>query len=251
MEMRNASPNDRVEPADPLVYRLEHTLLSSDVDLHQRLRTSRLLEMLQEASIAHTEALGAGRAVTLDQGILWVVALQRIHIARMPRYDERIVLESWPGETMHVLFPRHYLLSSATGEELVRASALWMLLDRQTRRMSFPERVGVCVPGTSRMGELPLPDKVAEKSCDRYANYTVPFSVCDLNGHMNNTRYLDLVEDLGSFARRGLTPHLIQCEYAAEARLEDRLRIGWREDESGAYFCGEREHPCFRIALSF
>ena len=41
--------------------RQEFMLRSKDVDLHRRLRTSRLFELLQEASIRHTEQLGMGR----------------------------------------------------------------------------------------------------------------------------------------------------------------------------------------------
>ena len=88
------------------VYRQELLLRSKDVDMFRRLRTSELFRLLQEASIRHTEQLGMGRDKTLDKGILWVLLLQSAEIARMPEYDERIVLKSWPGRTMHLLFPR-------------------------------------------------------------------------------------------------------------------------------------------------
>ena len=100
------------------IYREELLLRSKDVDLHRRLRTSRLFELLQEASIRHTEQLGMGREKTLDKGILWVVGLQRAEITRMPVYDEQIVLKSWPGETMHFFFPRYYQIETADGELL-------------------------------------------------------------------------------------------------------------------------------------
>ena len=69
------------------VYREEILLRSKDVDLFRRLRLSRLFELLQEASIRHTEQLGMGREKTLDKGLLWVVTMQRCEISRMPEYD--------------------------------------------------------------------------------------------------------------------------------------------------------------------
>ncbi len=87
------------------VFSRELRLKNRDVDMYRRLRTSRLFELLQEAAIAHTEALGMGREKTLDRDLLWVVTLQRAEISRMPEYDETVRVESWPGETMHVLFP--------------------------------------------------------------------------------------------------------------------------------------------------
>ena len=80
-----------------MIHRERFRLLSSDVDPARRLRLSRLFTLLQEAAIAHTEALGAGRALTLDRGILWAVAMRRIRIERLPEYDEEVELSSWPG----------------------------------------------------------------------------------------------------------------------------------------------------------
>ena len=97
------------------IYSESLRLRSKDVDMFRRLRLSRLFELLQEASIRHTEELGMGREKTLDKGILWVLLMQRAEITRMPEYDEDIVLKSWPGRTMHLLFPRYYSLETAAG----------------------------------------------------------------------------------------------------------------------------------------
>ncbi|MBQ6235656.1 MAG: hypothetical protein IJK54_07025, partial [Clostridia bacterium] len=83
------------------MYRITYRILSSDTDANRNLRLSRLFTLLQEASIAHTTELGMGREKTLDRGLLWIVTLQRANIARLPVYDETVVLKSWPGKTMH------------------------------------------------------------------------------------------------------------------------------------------------------
>ena len=79
--------------------------------------------------------------------ILWVLLMQRAEITRMPEYDETVVLKSWPGRTMHLLFPRYASLETASGEPLLKASALWSLVDAETRRVVFPEKVGVEIEG--------------------------------------------------------------------------------------------------------
>ena len=66
------------------LYRTTHTLLSSDVDASRRLRLSTLFTMLQEASIAHTAALGMGRDKTLDRGLLWIITLQQAAVQWTP-----------------------------------------------------------------------------------------------------------------------------------------------------------------------
>ena len=79
------------------VYTTQLRLRNKDVNLHRVLRTSTLFELMQEASIRHTEELGMGRERTLDRGLLWMVTHQQAEITRMPEYDELITLESWPG----------------------------------------------------------------------------------------------------------------------------------------------------------
>ena len=233
------------------VYREELLLRSKDVDLFRRLRTSELFRLLQEASIRHTEQLGMGRDKTLDKGVLWVLLMQRAEIARMPEYDERIVIKSWPGKTMHLLFPRFYSLETAAGEPLLKASALWSLVDAKTRKVVFPEKYGVVIEGVATGEEIAMPGAVAKADCSEARNFTVPYSFVDLNGHMNNTRYFDIAEDFVGLAEQGRLLRSIATEYQNEARLGETLQLRWGEDEKGVYLCGETERPVFRMRLEY
>lgn len=227
-------------------------LRTKDVNLHRRLRTSRLLEMLQEASIAHTEELGWGRERTLDRGFLWMVVMQRLEIERMPEYDEVVRVVSWPGETMHVLYPRHYRIEDARGEAIVRASALWTLVDTDTRQMADPEAHGVVIGGVVTGEEIALPRLMRSEECERGARMTVPFSVCDLNGHMNNTRYLDVIEDHLTGVAEGWEIAGISVEYASEVRMGESLDLRWRENARSAYVEGLRgDARCFRARIDY
>lgn len=226
-------------------------LRSKDVDLHRNLRLSRLFELLQEASIRHTEQLGMGREKTLDKGILWIVGLQRAEICRMPVYDEQIVLKSWPGKTMHLFFPRYYQIETAAGEVLVRASALWSLVDQETRKLVFPEKYGVEIEGVSTGEEIALPASPRKLELTEERPFRVPFSYVDLNGHMNNTRYFDLAEDCIPAAEEGRSLRLVQTEYVSEARLGDTLSVRWGEQNGVFYLQGESGKPIFRMRLEY
>ena len=233
------------------MFRRELLLRSKDVDLHRRLRTSRLFELLQEASIRHTEELGMGRDKTLDKGILWVVGLQRAEIRRMPVYDEQIVLKSWPGKTMHLFFPRYYQLETAAGEVLLKASALWTLVDESTRKVVFPEKYGVVIEGEVTGEEISLPASPRKLETDRAVPFRVPYSYVDLNGHMNNTRYFDLAEDCIPASLEGRPLRMIQTEYVSEARIGDELQVRWGGDGKVFYLLGQGEKPVFRMRLEY
>lgn len=224
---------------------------SEHVDCFRRLRTSTLFRLLQEASIRHTEALGMGRDKTLDRGLLWVVARQYVVIDRMPVYDERITIRTWPGETMHVLFPRYYELAGADGGTIVRGSAVWSLMDRETRSAAFPDEYGIEIAGVETGRELPYLAKITALDTPNHRSFTVPYSYVDLNGHMNNTRYFDLVEDSIPAAKCGKLLREVHVEYNAEARLDTTLDVAWGEQDGLYYVNGSEERPCFRMNLRY
>ncbi len=233
------------------IYRQEILLRSKDVDLNRRLRTSRLFELLQEASIRHTEELGMGREMTLDRGLLWMIGMQRAEIARMPEYDERIVLKSWPGKTMHVFFPRYYQIETERGELLLRASMLWTLVGSESRKLIFPEQYGVEINGVVTGEEIAMPGAPARLPCTEEKLFRVPYSYVDLNGHMNNTRYFDLAEDCIPSSREGKALRLIQTEYVSEARLGDEMTVRWGKDGEKYFLIGETKKPVFRLRLEY
>ena len=233
------------------IYTERLTLRSRDVDMFRRLRTSELFKLLQEASIRHTEQLGMGRDRTLDRGILWVLLMQRAEIVRMPEYDEKIVLRSWPGKTMHLLFPRFYSLETEAGEALVKASALWGLVDEKSRKAVFPERYGIEIAGTETGKEIDLPGPIRKLACDREKRFEVPYSFVDLNGHMNNTRYFDLAEDCVGAAAGGKLLKEIRTEYVNEARFGEERTLRWNGDDGEVFLPGESSKPVFRMTLRY
>jgi len=233
------------------VYREEIHLRAKDVDLYRRLRTSELFRLLQEASIRHTEQLGMGREKTLDKGILWVLTQQRCEIRRMPEYDEHVVLKSWPGRNMHLLFPRHYSMETAAGEPLLKASAIWCLVDAKSRKVVFPEKYGVQIDGAETGEEIELPRPIRKLDCTETRVFTVPYSYVDLNGHMNNARYFDLAEDSIPAAAAGEKLRLVCAEYSNEAHLGEQLRLRWSREDRRCYMEGGAEKTCFRMLLEY
>ena len=224
-------------------------LRSKDVNMFRKLRTSRLFELLQEASIAHTEELGWPRETTLDRDFLWMIAMQRIEIERMPDYGESIGLKSWPGPMMHVLYPRQYRIEDEGGDVLLRGSAIWTLVDMNTRAMANPDDHGVVIEGVSTGDELALPGTLRPETCDHTASFTVPFSYCDLNGHMNNTRYFDLFDDTVSETLP--LPASVRVEYHREVRCHDQLHLRFNRKNDSSWLEGTVDDQlCFRMKVA-
>ena len=219
--------------------------------MHRRLRPSVLFAMMQEAAIAHTEELGMGRSKTLDKGLLWVVTLQSAEINRMPEYRQELTLRSWAGKSLHLIFPRYFELCAAEGNTLVRASALWSLIDEKSRSIAFPEKHGIVIEGVQTGRELPLPGFIKGEPSGFTRDFTVPYSYVDLNGHMSNTRYLDLAEDCIYSSTKDLRLKSIRTEYAREIRLGDTVKLSWEEENGRYFFSGNMDKNCFKLVLEY
>jgi acyl-ACP thioesterase len=117
--------------------------------------------------------------------------------------------------------------------------------------MVFPDRYGVHVDGVVTGHEIALPSPPRRAEGSDSMSFTVPFSYVDLNGHMNNTRYFDLVEDCIGAAAAGKELKEICVEYQNEARLGETLLLRWGEEEGNCFLSGETERPVFRMGLKY
>ena len=232
-------------------YEITYRILSSDTDRYRRLRISRMFSFLQEAAIAHTEQLGAGREKTLDRGYLWVITLQQAAIERMPEYDEAITIQSLPGERMHMFFPRYYRVLDENGETIIRASALWLLMDANERKMVQPQDIGITLPGQKPDWETFLPALPPLPKNAQKQDFTAPYSSIDLNGHMNHTRYFDLAEDLMPADLRDKNIKEIRSEFKGEVRQDEPIGLEYTTDGNKFLLSGTGERRLFRISMEY
>ena len=233
------------------MYRQDFQILSSDVNISRTLRLSALFTRLQEAAIAHTIDLGVPREKTLDKGLLWAVTQYRAIFHRLPEYDEKVTLLSWPGRTMHLYFPRYFRLVDKKGTVLFEAVSLWVLIDGETRGIVFPESHDIYIRETVTGNELPMPGRIRKEGPASIHSFKVPYSYVDLNGHMNNARYYDLAVDLMPESLRGCKLRELSSEHIGEAQLGDVLSVGCASSGDSFYICGEKDKPVFRMKFSF
>ena len=243
------------------VYEEALTIGSSHVNVNRILRTSTLLRLLQDISTAQTEMLGVRRDKTLDRGLLWVVSRQYLEISRMPAYGEQVLLSTEPSKIMHLFFPRFYYVCGALGEQLISGEALWLLMKEDTRTAVVPPPADIRISGVRKAthvlsGSLRPPEGLHLLG---ESTYCARFSQLDFNGHIGNTHYFDIIEDLLPAADTANTPKKIQAEYRAEILPGEEIRILFSSDgDRLRYFEGISEDTedstpkiRFRILLSY
>lgn len=232
------------------IYQLSFCVDDLHADRFGRLKSSSILYFVQEAAGRHWQHIEG--ETNQHCGLYWVIIRHRVQVTRLPRKGETVRLETWPMPTTRVAYPRSVVAYDERGGELFRSISLWVLMDPETRAMVLPDKSGVLVKGILRGNELPSPRSLAPASLGAQVERTVRFTDLDVNGHMNNARYLDWLADLlpGSFHQE----HTIQdmtLGYMAEALEEDRLLQQWQMDENGHLRLeitrpdGEKSHRIF------
>ena len=216
------------------IYSQIFTLTDMDVDCFGRMKLSTVLTCAQEVAGKHSALLGADYDTLMEKHLFWAVSRHRVQITRLPLLGETITVQTWPMPTTRVAYPRALAAFDAQGKELFRAISLWVLMDTQNRNMILPGKSGVDVRGTLTGSELAVPHSLVPKDLANFQARTVTYTCLDRNGHMNNTRYLDWVEDLlpSAFHKEHTPKELVIC-YASEAREAQVLHLNWELSQEG------------------
>ena len=233
------------------VYTEKLRLRAEHVDMTRHLRPTELLRLFQQCCIAHTEQLGMGRSVTLDRGLLWVVVSERMVISRMPEYDEEITLECTPGQTLHYFFPRNLVVRDSSGAAIVRAKAMWALIDAQTRQFADPSEKGIVIEGCDEDGDLAPVMSFAVPKLEKALQCTASYSMTDINGHMNNASYLSVALDrLYGTAGSVFQLHEIAMVFRKEIPFRSAFSVSYGSAEAGSGTCSYFDCPYFSIKIT-
>lgn len=216
------------------VFTQNFTVSQIHADRFDRARPAALLYFIQEAAGGHCRLLGADRETLSEKGLFWAVTRTKVEVARLPRQGEVITVETWPMPTTRVAYPRAAVARDEQGNELFRSVSLWVLMDEHTRAMVLPGASGVEVCGTLFGSELSIPRAIPQTPLANTETRKVGYSLLDCNGHMNNTRYLDWVDDLLSSEFHGKNPiKAFTVCYLNEAREGDAVVLDYSLSEDG------------------
>ena len=240
------------------IYQQSFTVTDNCVDCFGRLKSSMLLYYVQEVAGRHFDRISMDYDALAQKGMIWAIIRQKVQITRMPKRGETIRVETWPMPTTRVAYPRSVVAYDENGNEVFRSISIWVLMDIHSRSMILPGKSGISVAGTLRGNELAAPNALPAKHLVNRRSRTVSFTDLDRNGHMNNTRYLDWIDDLipSAFHRDHDLKEFTVC-YMSEAREGQALSMQWGFLEDGSLqvdahrILEEKDERIFSARLTF
>ncbi|MBQ8556012.1 MAG: hypothetical protein IJ438_09100 [Clostridia bacterium] len=217
---------------------------SYQTDVNAQMKPSAILEIMQEMAGAHAEMLGIGRRYLLPQNLAWVLTRLEVRMERYPQSGETFTAETFPMPNRRWFFPRYFVFRDREGHVIGCAGSMWVLLDIDSRKMAKPDVVLPFMPDNSDLtAPMGMPATVEEASGEAAADIRTPvYTDLDMNGHVNNTRYLDwCCNALGIETLRSQMIRQFAVNYNQEILPGQSVRTELRRAGDAFSFCGFEE----------
>ncbi len=235
-----------------MVYEEQITTRWHDTDATLTVRPSQQLVYMQEMAFRHLDSVGRNLdRLRYEEQLAFILTRLTLNFYRPMQPMQTVTAQTWVAEGKGLNFPRYFRLINAAGETAAEASSSWVLIDLQThmpvRANSFDYGFGPEQPlPFSTPRRFVVPDHMIEVGARR-----IVYSDIDYNGHMNNTRYPDMVCD---YLPEGTVPCIqtMHLEFAKEAKFGSILRVmrGERQTEQGKAYLIQTLNEAGEICLA-
>ena len=223
------------------VYGYKSSINVYNVDMKRKARPAGLLRAMQECGSRQMADQRPSYDELLDKGQALMLSRLDMIIPREVYLDEPIDVYTWPCPSMRATFLRNYLVRK-NGETAAMISSQWSLVNSETRRIMKVEDVDFSNFTMYEYVDV-MPEskfKISREDADALAESepvgfkTVRLSDVDYNGHMNNTRCMEWVDDLLPSEFHGAHhPREFTVCYYSEGKEGQELTLRWDFPESG------------------
>lgn len=181
-----------------------------------------LIDIFQDCSIFHSEAIGYGPERLKEEKKAWMLTHWHIAVERYPRLGEEIIVGTFPSGFKTVSATRNFYLRDAADSIIARANSTWGFIDLSTGKPVRPSPDHVAAYGLREPLEMPaearkiaLPETL--EPCDPIP---VRRDLIDTNEHVNNSQYVRIA--LGALPTE-VRPDCVRVDYKRSAVLGDVL----------------------------
>ena len=183
---------------DEIIYEKRERVNSFECDFQRRWKSSAIFQHLTEAATIHADQFGVGFDGMLSRNLFWVHSRMKIKFFTFPRAEEEITIRTWPKTIQQKLFYiRDFEILDNNEKQLAVATSAWLVMDATSRRMVSPHSLDFTLPSLpDRFGlDEPLEKLRFEKGGEERLRVHAGYSVVDMLGHVNNSRYVEWICD--------------------------------------------------------
>lgn len=207
-----------------------------DTGINNIVSITGILRYMQDSANCQMEDDGLSYDELFSRGLAFVLSRIKISVYHPIYSHDEIEVETWASESTGVSFNRCYAIKR-NGEIMAEAYSIWALVDTNAHKLvrvsDFEGEYGQDSPVELDMQKrFRLP---ADINLTLVGERTVEYQDVDMNRHMNNTRYGDI---LCGYLPSIEGNRVIQLEinYISEAPLGENLKVYMATGEDGTYY---------------
>lgn len=229
------------------MYQFESIVRYSEIGENGTLSLAAMMNYLQDCSTFQSEKEGAGLEWLKAKDRAWLLCGWQIELRRLPRFKEKIAIQTRPYSFAGMLGYRTFDIVSEHGESLVWANSVWCYVQPSVSRpvRLTQEDMDPYLPLD------PAPVQPAERKLKMPAGgktmetFPVRREHLDTNHHVNNGQYIMLASD---YLPDGFEISEIRAEYRSQARLGDRMTpVVVRENNRVTVQLGDGEKKVYAV----
>ena len=207
-------------------YEKHYTVLSHDVNVNGNLRPSLVAKFMQETANHHMRDRKPTYYDLFEEGKSYILTRMVIEIRDEFHMYEDVDSYTWSCDSKAATFIRSYLLER-NGREAARAYSEWAVANRNTGKLCLVREIDV----SNYERDIPLDMKIPVKfkfpktaAWEETTGKLVEYGEVDMNMHMNNTYYPDMIWNrLPGVESKKMTS--LSIRFMAEAPLGEKIRI--------------------------
>lgn len=229
--------SDTVFMETPRTVLEKHIVLTDfDCDLNRRVTPGSLLRHVQQIGTDHCDSWGVTAARYDATGTAFLLAKLSLHITGSAFIGDSLRLVTRPSAPRRAIFFRFTEFFDAQGQSVASVDARWVLVDRETRRILRQPPEGLGFPAMPET--VPTHNFSIKRAADMRPAGTAAatFCRCDINSHLNNTVYADIVCDaLPPEQMRSRPLAALTLAYHHELRFGEAMELSLGELEGGGF----------------
>jgi len=190
----------------------------ADMNGHIKLPDVILLS-LQVSGMQSIELGVSDKTILEDYNLVWIITDYDIEVARLPHFAEEITIETEALSYNRLFCYRRFTIYDEAGQELIHMMVTFVLMDRDSRKVHAVEPEIVAPYQSDFDKKLIRGPKYESLNEPISKDYHVRFYDLDMNGHVNNSKYLDWIfEVMGADFLTQYIPKKINLKYVKEVR---------------------------------
>ncbi len=203
----------------------EYRVLYHDTNSNELVGISRIFKYLQETATSQMRGQRPSYNELLSQGKAFILSGIRVECYEPLSYGEKITVQTWGCDARGFTFPRSYRILR-NDEVVCEANSTWALVDTRTKKLIKADEVKLNYTLDKPL-ELSSPVRIripSELQMSLVGEYTIRYTDTDINGHMNNTNYPDMLFNALPSPESKLVKS-IAISYQNDAKTGDYLKL--------------------------